>query len=98
MNLELARCRLHLALVPEVTWNKESTVQAESYNVSYGEPNKNHQFGTGFLEQGILSSVKKAEFVNDKLLCVVLKSRCCDIITLNALSPVEEKVVIQRHF
>jgi hypothetical protein len=60
---ELPRFRLDLVRVQEVRWDKEGTVGVEGYTFSYGEGNENHQMGTGFLQQRILSSVKTVEFL-----------------------------------
>jgi hypothetical protein len=43
---ELARYKLDLVGVQEVTWDKEGTVKAGDYNFFYGKGNENHQLGT----------------------------------------------------
>ena len=46
---ELARYKLDLLVVQEVSWDKGGTVRAGNYNFFYGKRNENHQLGTGFL-------------------------------------------------
>jgi hypothetical protein len=44
-----------------------------------------------FIQHGILSTVKGAEFVGDRMSHIVLRDRWCNIIVLNAHTPSEEK-------
>jgi len=46
---ELEVYELDLVGVQEVRLDKEGTVRAGDYNFFYGNGNKNHQSGTGFL-------------------------------------------------
>jgi len=46
---ELARYKLDLVGLQEVSWDKDGTVRAGVYNFFYGNGNKNHQSGRGFL-------------------------------------------------
>jgi hypothetical protein len=58
----------------------------------YGKGNESHQLGTGFfVHQGIVSAIKRAEFVSDGMSYIVLGGRWCNIIFLNVHAPTEEK-------
>jgi len=46
---ELARYKLDLVGVQEVTWDKRGTVRAGDYIFIYGKRNSNHQLGQGCL-------------------------------------------------
>ena len=48
--------------------------------------------GTGFfVHQRISSAVKRVEFVSDRLSCIVLRGRWCNIIVVNVRAPSQEK-------
>jgi len=46
---ELARYKLDVVGVQEVSWDKEGIVRAGDYNFLYGKGNEYHQIGKGFL-------------------------------------------------
>jgi len=59
--------------VQEVRWNREGTVRAGDYNFFNGKVNENHQLGTRFfVRHRIVSAVKGAEFLSDRLSYIVL--------------------------
>jgi len=66
-------------------------IQAGDYNFSYVKGNKN-QLGTGvFVHHRIVSEVKRAEFVSDRMSYIVLRGHWCSIIVLNVHAPSEDK-------
>jgi hypothetical protein len=68
------------------------TVRAGDYNFLYGKGNEYHQLGIGFfVHHRILSAVKKVDFVSDRVLYIVLRSRWCNIIVLNVHERSEKK-------
>jgi hypothetical protein len=61
---ELARYKLDLVGVQEVSWDEGGTVRSGDYICFYGRENKNLQLGTGFfVHHRIVSAVKRVEFV-----------------------------------
>ena len=57
---KLARYKLYLVRVQEVSWDKGGTVRAGYYNFFYGIGNENHQLGTGlFVHHRIVSAVTR---------------------------------------
>jgi hypothetical protein len=68
------------------------TGQSKSREISYGKGNENYQRGKGFfVHHRIVPTVKRAEFVSDRMPYMVLKRRWYGIIVLNVLAPSEEK-------
>ena len=68
---ELARYKLDVVGVQEVSWDKEGTVRAGDYYFFYGKGNENHQLGTGFFVHRRLVSAVKRPLYTEKILWYV---------------------------
>jgi hypothetical protein len=78
--------------VQEVRWYRGGTEPADEYTCFYGKRNENQELGTGSsINKRIISTVKRVEFVSDRMSYKILKGRCCDIIALNVHAPTEDK-------
>jgi hypothetical protein len=67
-------------------------VRAGDYSFFYGKGNENHQLGTRFfVHHRIVSTVKRVEFVSNRVSYIVLRGCWCNIIVLNVHAPREEK-------
>jgi hypothetical protein len=73
----------------EVRWDKGGTERAEDYTFFYGAANEDHQLGTGFffLHKRIISAVRRAEFVSDRMSYLILRDHWCNIIVVNVHAP-----------
>ena len=70
---------------------KRGHCKSRGSNFFYGEGNK-YQLGTEFFIQcGIVSTFKRAEFVGNRMSRIVLRGHWCNIIVLNVHTPSEEK-------
>jgi hypothetical protein len=78
--------------VQEVRWYGGGTEAASEYTFFYEKGNENHELGTGlFVQKGIISAVKRVEFVGDRMSYIILRRCWCDII-LHVHAPTEDKI------
>jgi len=71
-------------------WDKGSTIRAGDYNFFYGKGNKNHEVETGFfVHHRTVSTMKRVEFVSDRMSYIVLSGHWCNITVLNVHAPSE---------
>jgi hypothetical protein len=90
---EISKYKLDLVAVQEVRWDKGGTKPAGKYTFFYGKKNENHGLGTDFsVHKRIISAVKRAEFVSDRMSYMILRGRWCDIIVLNVHAPPQYKI------
>jgi hypothetical protein len=88
---ELAKFNSHLVAVQEVRYDNGGSEPADDYIFFYGNGNSNRHLGTGFfIHTGIISAVKMVEFIRDRMSCVTLRGRWCDITLLNVHASPED--------
>ena len=60
--------------IKKVSWDKGGTGRVGDFNFFYGKGNENHHLETGFfVHQRKASSVKRVEFVSDRMSYIVLR-------------------------
>jgi hypothetical protein len=78
--------------VQEVRWENSGSQPADDCTFSYGNGNANHHLGTGFfIHKGIISAVKRVEFISDWMSYITLRGQWCDILILTVHALTEDK-------
>jgi hypothetical protein len=93
---EISKYQLELVGVQEVRWHGGGTEPAGKYTFLYGKGSENHELGAGFfVHKRIISAVKRAEFVSDRMSYIISVGCWCDTrtIVLNVHGPTEDKTV-----
>jgi hypothetical protein len=63
---EIAKFKSDLVAGQKVRWDRGGTEPAGEYSFFYGKGNENHELDPGFfLHKGIISAVKRVEFISD---------------------------------
>jgi len=88
---ELARYKLDLVGGQEGSWDTGSTIKVGDYSFFNGKEKENRQLGGYFVHHRIVSPVKRAEFVSDRMSHIVMRVRWCIIIFLNVHASREEE-------
>ena len=84
MTSKIEKYTMDLVGVQKVRWEGSGTSESGSHTLFYGKGNANHQLGAGFfVHRRIRSTVRKVEFISDRVSYITLKGRWCDIIVLN---------------
>jgi hypothetical protein len=88
---ELARYVLYLVGVQVVRLHKGRTERAGDYFFLGKRKRKSSVGNRIFVHHRTVSSVKRVEFVSDRMSYIDLKGRLCNNIALNVHAPMEEK-------
>jgi hypothetical protein len=84
---ELIKYNLDPVAEQEDRWDEGGGQPADNYTSFYGNGNAKHHLETGFfVHKGIVSAVKRVEFISDRMSYITLRGRWCGIVS-NAHSP-----------
>ena len=90
---ELAIHKLDLVDMQEVRWDKGGTVRVGDYNFSMEKETKIINWEQDFfVHHRIISAVKTAEFVSDRVSYIVMRGRWCNTVVLNVHARSEDKI------
>jgi hypothetical protein len=76
----------------QVRWEGSGTKPAGEYAFFYGKGNKNFKYVQVSLCEGIISAVKRIEFVSDRISHIILRGYYCHICVLNIYPKTEDNV------
>jgi hypothetical protein len=89
---KLAKNKLDLVAVQDVRWVEGGSQPPDDYIFYYGNGNVNCHLGMGcIVHKGIVSAVKRVEFISDRMSYIRLRGRWCDVIVLNVHALTENK-------
>jgi hypothetical protein len=86
--MAVSKYKLDLVGVREVRWEGGGTKQAGNTHYFMESGMRPISF---FVHKGIISAVKRVEFVSDRMPYIILRGRWCHIIVLNVHAPTEDK-------
>jgi hypothetical protein len=90
---KISKYKLDLMREREVRWEGGGTEPAGEHTFVYRKGDEHQELDTGFLvHKKIISTLKRAEFVNARMSYIKLRGRWCDIIILNVHAPTEYKI------
>jgi hypothetical protein len=79
--------------VQEVRRDRGGIEQAGEYTLFYGKGNEDHESCSFFfVHKGIISAVKRVQYISDTKLYVKLRDHWCNIIVLNGHAPTKDKI------
>lgn len=80
--------------VHEARWGQMWCYTRRGYAFFYVKSHENHQLGHDFFVcNGIMSAVKKVDFIDGQLSCIVIRGGMCDIIVLNL--GIDGRIILQ---
>jgi hypothetical protein len=71
-------------------WKGGGIKNAGQYKFFYGKVNENHELGTIFVHNRIISAVKRIKFVSDRMSCMILRGCWCHIFVPNVHAPIDD--------
>lgn len=88
----VVKYRLDIAGIQEFRWPDDGHLTKANYILHNGKWNMDHCLGTGLLVKKYFQwAVKRVEFVNDRLLYLIMWGWWCDIIIINVHVPSKDK-------
>ena len=92
MARKLARYKLDLVGVQDVKWDKEGRVRTGDYSLFLWKRKRKPSVANRiFVHHRLISTVKRVDFVSDRMSYIVLRGQWCNIIVLNVHASTQEK-------